>query len=284
MLRTILSLSLVTFACSPTSPNFGDHHDDNDAGVDAPPTGNFGFGDASIPETQAPEASGTCDPPDMLVVLDRSCSMSSIVGGSSKTRQQVATEAIDFFTKAPTDTTVRFGLELLPGDVITIADTIVYPPALSAGSKIATYLTTMPEVCDTPIGGALQGAQTELQKVKVSGRPQYVVLITDGGETDMTEAQDTAIAQSLYKAGIVTYAVGFGGDDDPSLLNRVACAGHTANDMKSCTCINNVCDVSASLPIGTTLYYKAVDEPALKAAVASITNNTCCACTPLNPN
>jgi hypothetical protein len=142
----------------------------------------------------------------------------------------------------------------------------------------------MQEVCGTPIGGALQGAGAELQKIKVGGRAQYVVLITDGGETDMTDDQDTAIVQSLYKAGVETYAVGFGGDDDPTLLNRVACAGHTASDMKSCACTANGCDVSPSLPTGTTLYYKAVDELALKTAVASITNNTCCNCTPLSPN
>jgi hypothetical protein len=79
---------------------------------------------------------------------------------------------------------------------------------------------------------------------------------------------------------VETFVVGFGGDDDPVLLNDLACAGHTAtNFTTSCACTNGACKASTSINAQTTpLYFKASDGNALKQALASIANQTCCGC------
>ena len=86
--------------------------------------------------------------------------------------------------------------------------------------------------------------------------------------------------QKLYGEGIETFVVGFGGDDDPVLLNDLACAGHTAtNFATSCTCTNGACVASSSIDAQTTqVYFKASDGVALKSALVTITNQTCCGC------
>lgn len=86
--------------------------------------------------------------------------------------------------------------------------------------------------------------------------------------------------QKLESEGIDTYVVGFGGDDDPVLLNDLACAGHTASSFAtSCTCTNGACRASSSINASTTqLYFKASDGAALKSALVTITNQTCCGC------
>ncbi len=254
-----------------------------DAGAGAGDSGDFQFPDAS-PDVHPAEAGPSCDPPDMLIILDRSDSMSLGVANQGS-RINLAISAIEAITKPPTDTSVRFGLEVLPQvGGATCSSQLVVPMKLGASAAVGNALTTMSPQLDygTPIGGALQSALSTLAAAKTGDRPQYVVLVTDGGEccSCNTSDYDIGIAQQLEKAGIKTFVVGFGGDDDPVLLNNLACAGHTASNFaSSCTCTSAGCKASANIQSYTTpLYFKASDGPALKKALATITNQTCCDC------
>jgi hypothetical protein len=216
----------------------------------------------------------------MLVILDRSESMSTMVGNQG-TRISLAISAIDFIAQA--DMAVRFGLQTLPAIGGTQCSTqLAVPMKLANGKTIGSTLAAMNPQLDfgTPIGAALLSAQGTLAKSKVMGRPQYVLLVTDGGEccSCNTTAYDIGIAQQLMKAGIKTFVVGFGGDDDPTLLNNLACAGQTSTDPKSCVCNQAGCSLDPTASPTTPIYYKASDGMALKKALASITNQTCCGC------
>ena len=276
-----LLLALVTACAVPTvNPDGGSPVPTPDAAVEA---GIFSFGDANADVTAPPDG-GTCEPPDMLIVLDRSDSMVTEVG-TSGTRIDLAIGAIDYITAPPTDTSVRFGLEVLPQiGGATCSTELVVPMNLSTGKTIANALAAASPQTDygTPIGVALASAETTLATQKISGRAQSVLLITDGGECCScgTNDQDIATVQKLESEGIDTFVVGFGGDDDPVLLNDLACAGHTASNFATaCTCTQAGCTASASINATTTqLYYKASDGAALKSALVTITNQTCCGC------
>jgi hypothetical protein len=160
---------------------------------------------------------------------------------------------------------------------------------IGTSAAIGNALATMSPQLDygTPIGGALTAALSTFAKNKSPDRKQYVLLVTDGGEccSCNTNDYDVSIAQQLYAAGVETYVVGFGGDDDPVLLNDLACAGHTASNFATaCTCTGSACTASASVNASTTpLYSKAGDGAALKQSLASIANQTCCGCN-VSPN
>jgi hypothetical protein len=270
-------------ACSPAPDRF-EGGIEADAANDGP---GFAFADAR-PDVTPPDA-GSCEAPDMLVILDRSESMSSAVGMQG-TRISLAISAIQKITAAPTDTAIRFGFQTLPAIGGAECSTqLVVPMGSGNGVAISTSLTTMNPQLDygTPIGGALTSALSTLAKVKDPNRKQYVLLVTDGGEccSCNTNDYDVGIAQQLAAAGVETFVVGFGGDDDPVLLNDLACAGHTAtNFATSCACTNGACKASTSINATTTpLYFKASDGTGLKQALASIANQTCCGCN-VSPN
>ncbi len=279
-LRALLAtLPLFLIACAPHGPFDGVEPEADAAREAAVEAGDFNFIDGSAHDA-APVEAAVCDPPDMLVVLDRSCSMDAMVG-TLGTRLEVAKSALTFITKPPTDSTLRFGLELLPDDSATCGPgKLVVPNGLNSSSSIDKVLSTLVESCNTPIGSALQAAATTLSAVKVSGRDQYVMLVTDGGEICQTTDQVTAIAQAMDKAGIHIYVVGFGGDDDPVLLNNIACAGHTATNFATdCTCTSAGCTTASTVNSTTTpLYFRAADGPTLQKSLATITNQACCGC------
>jgi len=277
---------LLVAACGPGPVVTPDIEPTADAAPEAAP---IRFVDASSDAPLLEKEAASCDPPDMLVILDRSDSMSSMVG-TQGTRIDLAISAIKTITQAPTDTSVRFGLQVLPQvGGVECSTQLVVPMSLGTGAAIQNALVQMSPQLDygTPIGGALVSAQQTLAKSKVSGRDQYVVLITDGAEccSCNTDDYDIGVAQQLYAAGIKLFAVGFGGDDDPVLLNNLACAGHTAaNFATDCDCVGDACKLSAKVDSTKTQdYYKATDGTALKKAVASITNQVCCDCN-VNPN
>jgi len=68
----------------------------------------------------------------------------------------------------------------------------------------------------------------------VPGRDQYVVLVTDGADWDVTcpDPAPQGIVRQLAAAGIKTYVVGFFGTEAEQkaavYLNDLACAGQTA--------------------------------------------------------
>jgi len=276
-------------ACGPTNP-VDPNLTPSPPDAASPEASAISFADSGAEAAAPVKDAGSCDPPDMLVILDRSDSMSTNVG-TQGSRIDLAMSAIDTITAPPTDGTVRFGFQVLPQIGGAECSTeLVVPIGLGNGTKISGALGAMSPQLDygTPIGAALTSAEQTLAGTKTQGRDQYILLITDGGEccSCSTDAADLAQAQKLYQAGVKIFAVGFGGDDDPVLLDNLACAGHTAQNFATdCTCDNaGNCQLASTVNASTTqLYYKASDGAALKQAVASITNQVCCDCN-VNPN
>lgn len=305
-----LAVALLLTACSAGPATLYD-----DAGATPSSDGGaFAFGDASMHEAGPSGDGGTCDPPDMMIVLDRSdsmngtasgcklsgrscssgaqccsgvCSSSKCVGsgdgGASESKWTLAQEAVDLITQAPTDSTMRFGLELLPdkpcendGGQLCGSGVVDVALGLDNGATIASSLSTTQLEFGTPIGGALHVAKTTLASDQAPNRKQYAILVTDGGETCNSDGP-LPVVQSLAASGIETYVIGFGAAVDAALLNDLACAGQTAKNFSS-SCTQSSSGWTASVPSTTHVFYDATDGASLKTALATITNGVCCGC------
>jgi hypothetical protein len=282
--------SSALFACGSAAQMFDAGTEGDDAGgdVSVPHDSGFQFGDAQTNDAGAVDAS--CDPPEMLVVLDRSDSMkqppSGADGGASK--WELAEDAVELITAPPIDSTLRYGLELLPDKALSQGDggtcgsgLLSIPSDLGNGPAIASTLQSTSLENGTPIGGALGLAQSTLKKDRVTGRAQYVVLVTDGNET-CKATPALPIVQDLATSGVLTYVVGFGGKADPALLNDLACAGMTATNF-STSCEKSGNGYIASVPDTTHVFFDAADGPALQKELASIAGGLCCGCV-ITPN
>lgn len=295
----------------------GGGNDSGDAG-DATTDSILGFGDSP---SDGLSDGGSCDPPDILLVLDHTDSMSQTPGGTNPpltdaglatSKWVLACDAVDTLVTPPEDQGVRFGLELFPLDPAVITDAggkgqcqtlsalvggtastntqcqpgeVLVQPALGTGAQISSLLDpyTMRLCVSTPIDAALKTAQQALAAVAAGGRKQYVILVTDGGETCVAGTQVTATAQALAAAGIDTYVVGFGSADAGSkgvnvgLLNDLACAGMTASSFTT-ACKKQGSGYIAVTPGGPPLFYLAEDGAALQTALSKVTKSVCCGC------
>jgi hypothetical protein len=273
----------------------------------------FGQSDASS------DAPTVCNAPDLLIVLDHTDSMSDEPNGTKPPATQaglmlskwyLATTAVTTITAPPADQFVHFGLELFPLDPDTVdaggsghcqtalallggqpatnthcePAEIAVPPAPGSGSTIASLLdpATSRLCVSTPIALALQTAEAELGAIKVAGRPQYVMLVTDGGET--CKGDVPSAAQELAAEGIETFVVGFGSSDagaggvNVPLLNDVACAGKTATGFATACVVGDGGGYVAKDRHGPPLFFLAEDGPSLSTALKSIAQTTCCGC------
>jgi hypothetical protein len=214
------------------------------AGSDGSGSGSGGsFGDGSLPD------GSSCSPPQMLIVLDHTDSMSDAPNGSqpantdaghAKTKWVLATDAIKALVAPPADTKLAFGLELFPLDPATVTDAggtgkcqtltallggtnsnntscqpaeVPIAPAEGTGNAITALLDpeTLRLCVSTPIALALATAKAELAAIAIPNVAQYVLLVTDGAET--CKGDVVAAAQALAAEGIKTYVVGFGAAD-----------------------------------------------------------------------
>lgn len=204
--------------------------------------------------------------PNLMLVLDRSCSMTQDGGGDSKWALAVA--AIDNLTTAFEDQ-VRWGLILFPdkgdsndcrqnGDgLIPVGEGMAPAIRMQLGAALAMGDRFYPSgPCVTNIDRAMQqaDAQPELDDPE---RSSFVMLITDGkqsgscGGTDGDRRTEAAIT-ALNARGIHTYVVGFGGDRiDPAQLSTFATLGGTARP-------------------GDPAYYQADDGAELERQLAEI--------------
>jgi hypothetical protein len=92
------------------------------------------------------------------------------------------------------------------------------------------------------------------------------------------------VLRELDAIGIKTFIVGFGAQDatpmgvNPPLLNRMACAGHTAKNFATACMPAAGGGFDAVDPNGARLYYDAADGPALTTALRDLTRTICCGC------
>lgn len=302
-LRDLLSIAAVTLAAC----------GGNGAEIDAGGAGDGAVGSDAGPMADArPSADAEdCEPPDMLIVLDRTMSMhrrpdgtvpADTPAGRMETKWYIAITAIEAVT-ASLDATIRFGLELFPRDpgqdvCVTLSERIngttatnptceggevPVSPAISTGTMISTALD--PEatrLCNsTPIGSALGTAQTHLAGIQDPVRDQFVMLLTDGQATCGEDPLSIANTQAMARAGVETYVIGFdasGTGVDPAQLNHLACAGRTAPGFPApCTADGNG-DYTATDPNTGTLFLTANDATALQQQLEQVAGQVCCNC------
>ncbi|HTQ43237.1 MAG TPA: VWA domain-containing protein [Polyangiaceae bacterium] len=263
---------------------------------------------------------GSCTPPDMLIVLDHTDSMSAEPNGGKPannmaghmlTKWYLATQAVKAAVAPPMDQKVAYGLEPFPLDPQVITDAggtgkcetltnllggtastntqcqageVLVTPAVNTGMTISNILNpeTMRLCVSTPIALALGTAQKELASIVKSGVSQYVLLVTDGGETCSGDV--VGITQQLAASGIKTFVVGFGAADagakgvNTKLLDNVACAGETATGFPAPCTKGDAGGYTATSTSGAPLFYLAEDGASLQMALQKITSSICCGC------
>jgi len=221
-----------------------------------------------IPENQcgAKEIKADVVPPNLLINLDRSCSMKKAPGTGMKSKWEIAVAALSKLLTA-NQGKIRFGLTMFPdttGNNCT-QDAIPVPVGAGNETKIKNLLTAAlvksdpnyPDgPCVTNIDTAMEQAAAEPSFADKT-RESFVLLITDGKQAGCNVAGGdkgtTQIITDLYKnKSVATFVVGFGGAVDPAQLNIFADAGGT--------------------PTGdpTTHFYKAEDQATLDTALAKI--------------
>jgi von Willebrand factor type A domain len=188
------------------------------------------------------------NPPDILIVLDKSLSMLAGRWGPS-----VAAIG-DLTTKYQAQ--VSFGLSIFPhGDGLCDPGILDVPLALNNADAINAFMAMTVPNGVTPTGDTLNNALMELGDRNDTGdalvTPAYVVLVTDGepdcpkgvditdldalAMVDLTSAgSDTvAAAAALKQANIKTYAIGYDLDGvGADLMSMVAAAGGTNDFFK----------------------------------------------------
>jgi len=211
--------------------------------------------------------------PNLIIALDRSCSMTSKIAG--KTKWAIAVDAISQLTSSYQGK-VRFGLTLFPDTVTPNCEqsTIPIPIGDANEGTIQARLAAALDAgnaeypkgpCVTNIDTGVQQAATDPGLSDPTHRG-FVLLITDGKQSGCSagggnNGTEAAIGTLRQTKGVDTFVVAFdntGGIDVPS-LNRFADAGGqlapTARD-------------------GGFLFFNASDQASLQAALALIGGRT----------
>ena len=216
----------------------------------------------------AQEAKADAVAPNILIVLDRSCSMTAKVNGVSK--WEIAVKAIQTMTTTYTGK-IRFGLTMFPDLVAPSCEQDVIPIPVAPGTEAAIstmlgdalvnndpYFPDGP--CVTNIDTAMQQATTE-PAFTDPDRDSYALLITDGKQSSGcnaagADAGTTMIIKTLHDTQMVpTFVLGFGGEVDPAQMDIFAEAGGVPS-------------------AGASKYYDASDQASLDMALTTIANKT----------
>lgn len=262
-------LALVLIACGPTPKGNGGGGDDDGSGSSGIDAGETYF-DASGMD---PDAScgaqmqqigvvNLGDPPDLLVVLDRSGSMTAappVFPPVFDTKWNIMKNALISITTQK-DQSIKFGLLEFPSDENCAADaTAEVPIALGAHTPFTTYFGSRSPGGNTPAHVALSSALSYYQSIPVNPAGRYVLFATDGlpnclgGDPDTASDMATVAAvTALMNAGIPTYVLGFGTFGlNTGVLNDAAVAGGKAKS-------------------GTTKFYEANNANDLAMALQAI--------------
>ena len=194
-------------------------------------------------------------PPNVLIVLDRSSSMNTDIGGGTKweiAQQAIATMLTDYGNG------VRFGLMLYPAtDLAGQQGGQCSPGAVFVDpgpDTAATINQDLGQAGTTNFGTPIADALTSLlgyAGLADTMRGNYVLLITDGQENCNGDPVASVTALRGETPEVKTFVVGFGDGVDPATLDAMATAGGTAQAQEP-------------------LYYQCDDAASLAAAFASI--------------
>ncbi|MEX1369281.1 MAG: VWA domain-containing protein [Nannocystaceae bacterium] len=185
-------------------------------------------------QCEAPSFFITNRPANALVVLDRSCSMASLVDGRSKWARAV--EAVTDVVAQPR-ANLRWGLSLFPqpGADACVQGPIAVPVGAGQEPQIQRTLTRAldrddryypGEPCGTNLAGATQQLLDDQPFEGRDGR-DHVVLITDGRHAGCSGSGDDAVddVDALRQRDIRTVVIGFGGGEDTRVLQALGEAG-----------------------------------------------------------
>lgn len=236
-----IAFALVVFAACGPKPGMQSSEDDGD---DGPPTDAETYFDAAIDascgaQMQMIGVVNLGDPPDMLVVLDRSGSMSSpppVFPPVFDTKWTIMRNALTAITTQK-DMQIKFGVLEFPSDENCAADsTAEVGVALGTHNQFATYFGSRSPGGNTPAHVALTSALAYYQSIPVNTAGRYVMFATDGlpnckgGDPDIaSDAETVAAVTALKTAGIPTYVLGFGTlGQNTGVLDQAAVAGGKA--------------------------------------------------------
>jgi hypothetical protein len=221
----------------------------------------------------AQRMAATAVKPNLLIVLDRSCSMLEYVGDNTK--WALAVTALDTVI-ANTKSKLRFGLILFPdmtapecgqsGIPVPVSDQGAGAITTLLDRSLTTQNTTdwyPGDPCMTPIDAAMAQAATD-PSLGDSTRQSSILLVTDGQQTCGTVAAGNAAllntVTTLNKTRHVsTYVLGFGDAVDPATLTDLATAGGKPN-------------------AGLVPYYGAQDAAGLATALRAIATRASLSC------
>lgn len=209
-------------------------------------------------------------PPNMLIVLDRSCSMRNNVAGTGTSKWAIAVDAISKLLTKNTGK-IRFGLTLFPDTLGNNCKQEEYAVPLGPNKEAVidkllkdALVKADPNYpdgpCVTNIDTAMEQASLD-KTLEDASRGNFVLLIGDGAQAGCNAAGGdngtTQIITNLYQnKNVATFVVGFGSAVDAKQLNIFADAG--------------------GKPSGdpTTHFYKAEDQASLDAALTTIAKKT----------
>lgn len=212
-------------------------------------------------------------PPNLLIVLDRSCSMrrdlNNNINVAGPNKWTYSVDAITELTLLH-EGEMRFGLTLFPdrfdgSQCKQGAASIPVGPGNESAiqSMLASALDTNDAYypdgpCVTNIDTALEQASLQPELVDPK-RANYVVLITDGKQAGCSAAGgdsgSVSILTQMSALGISTFVVGFGGGTDVQQMSAFAVAGGVPK-------------------AGPEAYYQANDALELVAALETIAKET----------
>lgn len=207
-------------------------------------------GDAGSKTCQAGSACGsesagaTNVPSNLMIVLDRSCSMRAPPGsGGTATKWQLAVAALTKLTTTFKGQ-IRFGLKFMPDSSFRSdtanecnAGSIQVPlgpdneatiDSLLAAALAKTDVNFPNGPCVTPIDTGVEGAATD-PGLGDTTRADYMIVITDGEQAGCSAGGGAAGTLTALKAlaakGVKTFVVGFGGAVNVAQLDAMALAG-----------------------------------------------------------
>lgn len=172
-------------------------------------------------------------PSNALVVLDRSCSMATVIDG--RTKWSRAVDAVAGVVSDPLAQSLRWGLTLFPdGNTDGLQDPVLVPVASGQSEIIAQLLTAAldrddphhpqqpGEACFTDLVAVTHQLISQNAFGGLDGRG-HVILITDGLAGALAEV--TEDLETLLHRDVPTFVVGFGESVSRSALQRLGEAG-----------------------------------------------------------
>ncbi len=204
-------------------------------------------------------------PPNVLVVLDRSCSMKRELAGTTTTKWAAAVGSINNML-GTYSTDAHWGLTMFPDTTGNACsqDAIPFAIAPNNAASISSMLTSALDVADPnyPDSPCVTNIDTGVQQAALdpaladATRKSYLMLVSDGAQAGCTLGGGDAGAEAAIKElrtdrDITTFVVGFGSEVDAPELDKLATLG------------------GAALP-GATKYYQADTAAQLDAAFQSI--------------